>query len=195
MAHRTYRSYGNDAYNAITWVIYAHDSAEWYENEREIYITTKLKRNGGHRWTSRVRQSIKRSLKECGLGYIDLYVIHGPLGGREARKESWRAICDAQKEGVIKSIGIGLLLRYQLPFPAVRQKFCGEHDIIFEAWASLVRGLHMQHSSIGEPAVNLGQGYIPMPKSSRKDRIARNMNILELDGLDEGWSSIRRPPL
>ncbi len=43
---------------------------------------------------------------------------------------SWQAICDAKKEGVIKSIGIktyGMmnhlqeLLRYELPFPAAHQ--------------------------------------------------------------------------
>ncbi|KAF8727173.1 hypothetical protein AX14_007519 [Amanita brunnescens Koide BX004] len=245
----TYELYGKDSYNAVMWALeagYRHiDSAEWYENEREvgqaildfckltgidrseIFFTTKLKRNDVY---SRVRQSIETSLRECGLGYIDLYLIHGPLGGPQARKESWQAICDAQKEGLIKSIGISTyginhlreLLQYQLPLPAVHQidlhpfmahgeivKFCREHDIILEAWAPLVRGLRMQHPSIvelaskynKEPAqvlvrYSLQKGYIPIPKSSRKDRIMLNKDVfdfslteeevLTLDTLDEG---------
>lgn len=97
------------------------DSAAWYENEKEvgqaildfcdkakiprssIFYTTKLKLNDGY---DNVKKSIQRSLDACGLGYIDLYLIHGPLGGPQARKESWQAICDAQKEGKLKSIGI-----------------------------------------------------------------------------------------
>lgn len=74
-------------------------------------------------------QSTETWLCECGLGYINLYLIHGPLGGPQARKESWQAICDAQKEGIIKSIGVSTygmkhlqeLLQYQLPLPAVHQ--------------------------------------------------------------------------
>jgi diketogulonate reductase-like aldo/keto reductase len=53
-----------------------------------------------------VRKAIDRSLAECGLGHIDLYLIHGPLGGAQMRKESWRACVDAKKEGKLRSIGI-----------------------------------------------------------------------------------------
>ena len=120
------------------------DSAEWYENEHEvgqaildfckltgidrseIFFTTKLKKNNGY---YRTRKAIERSLKKCGLGYIDLYLIHGPLGGSQARKESWEAIYDAQKEGILKSAGISTfgmghlqeILEYQLPLPVVHQ--------------------------------------------------------------------------
>jgi diketogulonate reductase-like aldo/keto reductase len=53
-----------------------------------------------------VKKAIQNSLDNCGLGYIDLYLIHGPLGGPQARKESWQAICDAQREGNLRSTGI-----------------------------------------------------------------------------------------
>ncbi|KAF8622008.1 hypothetical protein AX15_007362 [Amanita polypyramis BW_CC] len=245
----TYELDGEDAYNAVTWALeagYRHiDSAEWYENEREvgqaildfcklsgidrseIFFTTKLKENNGYDQT---RKAIERSLKECGLGYIDLYLIHGPLGGPQARKESWQAICNAQKEGVVKSIGISTygmkhlqeILEYQLPLPVIHQidlhpfmsrrqivQFCRKHDIVLEAWAPLARGLRMQHPTIQELAAkynkepaqvfirySLQKNYIPIPKSSRKDRIISNTSIfdfsltddeiLKLDDLDEG---------
>lgn len=67
----------------------------------------------------------------CGLGYIDLYLIHGPLGGSKARKDSWKAICDFQKEspGLLKSIGISTfgihhmkeIMDLGLAVPAVHQ--------------------------------------------------------------------------
>ena len=70
----------------------------------EVFYTTKLKLNNGY---DSVKKAIQRSLDACRLGYIDLYLIHGPLGGPKARKESWQAICDFQKEtGLLKSIGI-----------------------------------------------------------------------------------------
>jgi diketogulonate reductase-like aldo/keto reductase len=120
------------------------DSAEWYENEHEcgraildfciesgvsradIFFTTKLKYNAGFDATV---NAINRSLELCGLDYIDLYLIHGPWGGPDARRQAWEACVAAQKAGKVKSIGISTFgIRHmqelfdsgQLP-PAVHQ--------------------------------------------------------------------------
>ena len=53
-----------------------------------------------------VRKSIKRSVDACGLGYIDLFLLHSPYGGREARLTSWRAIEDAIDAGEVRSGGV-----------------------------------------------------------------------------------------
>jgi len=45
-------------------------------------------------------------LKETGLDYIDLILIHAPYGGREARKGAWKALVEAHDEGKIRSLGI-----------------------------------------------------------------------------------------
>ncbi|KAJ4489838.1 aldo-keto reductase [Lentinula lateritia] len=195
----TYELDSEDAYNAVTWALeagYRHiDSAEWYENEREcgkavmdfcrghdvprssVFFTTKLKENNGYEGVTR---SIQKSLDECGLGYIDLYLIHGPIGGRTARLESWRAICEAHKSGKLRNIGIStfgikhlqeildLCSKESLPLPSVHQidlhpfqvrsgivEFNKRHGIVLEAWAPLVRGLRFKHPSI----VNLAQKY------------------------------------
>lgn len=39
-------------------------------------------------------------------GYIDLYLIHAPFGGREARLGAWKAMAQAQKEGKVRSLGV-----------------------------------------------------------------------------------------
>lgn len=134
--------------NVLYLLILDSISIEWYENEREcgkaildfchknnmprssVFYTTKLKYNNGYEGVTR---SIQKSVDECGLGFIDLYLIHGPIGGKDARLESWRAICEAQKSGKLKSIGISTFgIRHMqeivdfsasagLPLPSVHQ--------------------------------------------------------------------------
>jgi hypothetical protein len=101
----------------------AFDSAQMYHNEREVGSTIlkfleahpELKREDIH-YTSKlasngtsydaVRKSISRSVKECGLGYIDLFLLHSPYGGKEARLTSWKALEDAVLEGEVRIPGV-----------------------------------------------------------------------------------------
>lgn len=69
----------------------------------DVFYTTKLRSNSG---LSSTRKAIQASLDACQLGYIDLYLIHGPVGGPRARKESWQAIIEAKQEGKLRSIGV-----------------------------------------------------------------------------------------
>jgi diketogulonate reductase-like aldo/keto reductase len=69
----------------------------------DIFFTTKLKHNA--RFDATIN-AINRSLELCGLDYIDLYLIHGPWGGPDARRQAWEACVAAQKAGKVKSIGI-----------------------------------------------------------------------------------------
>ncbi|KAJ7220295.1 Aldo/keto reductase [Mycena pura] len=189
----TYEITGREAYDAVTWAL--EDSATWYYNEKEcgraildfckatgtpradVFYTTKLMTNTGYDATL---DAIQFSLDECGLGYIDLYLIHGPPGGTRARMECWRAICDAQKAGKLKSIGVSCfgirhlkeILSMGLAVPVVNQidlhpfmtrteivKFCQDNAIALEAWAPLVRGLRFDHPSI----VSLARKYDKAP--------------------------------
>ena len=45
-------------------------------------------------------------MKQSGLGYIDLFLLHSPYGGKAKRLECWRAIEDAIDDGEIKTGGI-----------------------------------------------------------------------------------------
>jgi len=91
------------------------DTAAAYRNERavgeaikesgidrkEIFVTTKL-------WVSEAGyentlKAIDGSLERLGLDYIDLYLIHQPLGDVYG---SWRAMEEANKNGKLKAIGV-----------------------------------------------------------------------------------------
>jgi diketogulonate reductase-like aldo/keto reductase len=124
-----YMTSGRETEAAVRWALEAGyravDSAEWYANEHEvgaavrafldseentqslrrgdIWFTTKLKTNTGYDAT---RKAIKRSIKESGLEYLDLYLLHSPYGGKKKRLECWAAVEDAVRDGEIKSAGV-----------------------------------------------------------------------------------------
>ena len=69
----------------------------------DIHFTTKLARNSEY---DKARKSISTSVKKSGLGYIDLFLLHSPYGGKEARLDSWRAVEDAIEAGEVKTGGV-----------------------------------------------------------------------------------------
>ena len=91
------------------------DTAASYENEAAIgrslrgsgvtrdalFITTKLwVQDAGYDGTLKAFDS---SLKQLGLDYIDLYLIHQPMGDYIG---AYRAMEEAYKEGKLKAIGV-----------------------------------------------------------------------------------------
>lgn len=102
------------------------DCAQMYHNEREaghaiskflsspdntaglkrqdIFFTSKLSSNSTHYET--IRRSIQKSVEISGLGYIDLFLLHSPYGGKEARLTSWRALEAAVDDGQVRMIGV-----------------------------------------------------------------------------------------
>jgi len=69
----------------------------------DIHYTSKLATNVSY---EEARRSIKQSVKTSGLGYIDLFLLHSPYGGKQARLESWRAVEDAIEEGEVRIGGV-----------------------------------------------------------------------------------------
>ncbi|KAK1057008.1 hypothetical protein LTR74_014467 [Friedmanniomyces endolithicus] len=241
---------GSEASTAVKHALEAGyravDSAQMYRNEKQvgksildylkanpevkredIHYTTKLASNSDY---ARARRSISQSVKECGLGYIDLFLLHSPYGGKQARLDSWRAVEDAIKDGEVKIGGVSnygekhldeLFANSPRIKPAVNQievhpfntrsnltAYCQQHDIVVEAYAPLARALRMKHPTIVSLAKKYGctsgqlmvrwslqHGYVPLPKSVRKERIIENSqvggfeigaeDVKAMDGLDE----------
>ena len=116
----------SEASNAVRHALDAgyrgFDSAQMYHNEKQvghaildymkqhpdlkredIHYTTKLASNSDY---DQARRSIKSSVQACGLGYIDLFLLHSPYGGKKKRLESWRAVEDAIEDGEVRIGGV-----------------------------------------------------------------------------------------
>lgn len=122
----------------------------------EFFITTKVWiQSYGYEGT---KQSFERSLKRLGVDYLDLYLVHQPLGDVYG---TWRAMQELYKEGKIRAIGVSnfqpdrlmdLIVHNEI-VPAVNQiethpfqqqietkKFLEEYNIQTESWGPFAEG-------------------------------------------------------
>jgi len=146
------------------------DTAQAYGNEKavgkaikksgvareELFITTKL-------WVSDVsydkaKNAFDKSLKNLGLDYLDLYLIHQPYGDVHG---AWHAMEELYKEGKIRAIGISNfqpdrvmdMIVFNEVVPAVNQiethpfnqhiethKFLVENKVQIESWGPFAEG-------------------------------------------------------
>lgn len=152
------------------------DSAFNYENEgalgeairlagvprERLRVTSKLP--GRHHHFEEALATIEESLFRTRLDYYDLYLIHWPNPSRDLYVEAWRALIEARKRGLVRSIGVcnflpvhlERLLRETGVAPAVNQielhpyfqqaeqrAFDKAHGIVTEAWSPLGRANHL----------------------------------------------------
>lgn len=85
----------------------------------ELFITTKL-------WVQDAsyegaKAAIETSLKKLGLDYINLYLLHQPMGDYIG---AYRAMEEAYKDGRIKAVGVCNM------YPHVLADFCETVDVI-----------------------------------------------------------------
>ncbi|KAF9438912.1 hypothetical protein BGZ76_003272 [Entomortierella beljakovae] len=176
---------------AILWALqagYRHiDTATSYENENavgnairksgiprdQIFVTTKLTEDD-QGYESAIA-ACELSLEKLGMDYIDLYLIHAPLCGSEARAQSWKAFETLVAQGKVKSIGVSnygvhhlkeLLGSNPTIRPVVNQievhpwlirpdifSFCEAQHIAIEAYSPLCRGNKMNDPTIAKLAL------------------------------------------
>jgi len=146
------------------------DTASAYENEEavgkairkstvpreEIFITTKLWiQDTGYEKT---KKAFEKSLKNLELDYLDLYLIHQPIGDVYG---AWRAMEELYKAGKIRAIGVSNfhpdrlmdLTLFNEIVPAVNQiethpfqqqienqQFMQENGVQIESWGPFAEG-------------------------------------------------------
>lgn len=137
----------------------------------DLFITTKLwVQDASYEGT---KKAFEISLKKLGLEYLDLYLIHQPMGDYVG---AYRAMEELYKEGVIRAIGVCNFYPHVLAdlcetvevTPAVNQvelhpffaqadalALMKEYEVVPEAWGPFAEGKHgiFTHpvlSSIGE---------------------------------------------
>lgn len=81
-------------------------------SRHEILVTSKLP-GLAHQYDMAIKL-IQESLYRTGLDYFDIYLIHWPLPKRDLYVEAWQALIDAQKFGLIRSIGVSNFTREHL---------------------------------------------------------------------------------
>lgn len=148
------------------------DTAYNYENEGtvgkaiqashvdrdQIIVTSKLP--GRYHSYDQAITAIQESIYRLGVEYIDLYLIHWPNPKQGKYVEAWKALIDAQKLGLVKSIGVCNFLEEHIDtleketgvLPAVNQielhpyfnqketlEYHNQKGIIIEAWSPLGR--------------------------------------------------------
>lgn len=100
---------------------YRHiDTAQYYENEaevgealceskvprEEVYITSKILSPGSD-LDDTYKKIVASAEKLAGKGgYVDLFLIHSPNGGAQARKLMWQALEKAKETGIVRDIGV-----------------------------------------------------------------------------------------
>jgi len=74
----------------------------------ELMINSKLP-GKAHEYDKAIKM-IQESLYRIGIDYFDKYLIHWPLPKQDKYDEAWQALVDAQKFGLIKTIGVSNFL-------------------------------------------------------------------------------------
>lgn len=127
----------------------------------QIMVSSKLP-GAKHAYDDAITM-IQESLYRMGLDYFDKYLIHWPLPKQDKYVEAWQALVDAQKFGLIRSIGVSNFLPEHLDriidatgvTPAANQverhpyftnknvlAYNKEHGILTEAWSPFGREIN-----------------------------------------------------
>ena len=170
----------------------------------ELFITTKL-------WVQDAsyegaKQAIETSLDKLGLDYIDLYLIHQPMGdyyGAYRAMEEAIGVCNFYPERLVD-----LCLNVEVK-PAVNQvelhpffqqenalKVMKEYGVQPEAWGPFAEGNHgiftdEKLTAIGKKygktaaqvvlRWNIQRGVVVIPKSVHKNRMEQNIDIWDFE--------------
>jgi len=168
---------------------YRHIDTAWlYDNERdvgravlesgiereEVFITTKVW-NSDQGYHSTLK-ACEKSLRRLGLSYIDLYLIHWPVQGKN--KDTWKAMIQLLRDGKTRAIGVSNYEIFHLQeiiqnfdvVPSINQvefhpflyqerllEFCKNNNIQLEAYSPLTRGQRLKHPTVIRLAEKYGK--------------------------------------
>lgn len=197
------------------------DTAQVYGNEEgvgeavkksdisreDLFITTKAQTDG----YDETAEGINNSLKKLQMDYIDLMIIHWPMGNS---LETYRAMADAYKAGKIRAIGlsnfnpnqIDAILKSSDVKPVIDQiethlywqqskiaPYLAEHEIVHEAWAPFGEEYAKEYNVSGSQILLRAmtqQKIVVIPKSNNEAHLRSNLDIFnfkltdaELEGL------------
>lgn len=186
----TFLSSPDECYNACLYALklgYRHiDTAQNYKNEEavgkaikdsgvkreDIFITSKLQisRYG----KNNTKMAVLKSLKDLGVDYIDLYLMHWPSRNYDFNLETYKALEEMKDMGYIRSIGVSNFqihhLEHLLPFvkykpvtnqvelhPGLSQvglvEYCKKNDIVVTSYGPFMKGEALKLDCINKLAL------------------------------------------
>ena len=221
----TWQLDGDDAYNGVRAALdigYRHiDTATAYDNEdkvgaairdsgvgrENVFITTKCPPGNA----GREAETLDRSLKNLGVDFVDLWLIHWPPSG-EARPDMWKAFIEALDQGKTRAIGVSNYSIAQIdelvaatgrgpalnqipwnPFNFSEREVADlqSRDVVLEGYSPLKRS-DLRNPVLADIAAAHGKttaqvilrwhvehGFVVIPRSRRRARIAENFAILD----------------
>ncbi|ODN87714.1 hypothetical protein L198_06941 [Cryptococcus wingfieldii CBS 7118] len=167
-----------------------------------------------------IYDSIKESVSKLDPregGYVDLMLLHHTGPDREGREAGWRGLARAQKEGLVKSIGLSNCnIKHLETLPAPRASvvqlelnpfcqqreltaYCASKGIICQAYCPTVRYIEdkIKNPIIVKIAERLGQSegpvllrFIPIPRSSKPARLQDNLRAFSFELSPEDMTAL-----
>ena len=158
---------GTETFEAVAAALRAGyrmiDTAAMYGNEEsvgraisssgipreELFVTTKLLPRD-HGYLSAIA-ACEASLHRLGMSYVDLYVIHAPVGGKIV--ETWDALLELQRLGKARKVGVSnfgvehlqTLKEHKRPLPPLNQ--VEMHPLVYHPRRALLR-FHGEHNIV-----------------------------------------------
>jgi diketogulonate reductase-like aldo/keto reductase len=164
------------------------DTATLYGNEKEVgrgvknsglsrsevFVVTKLW-DSDHGYEN-CKAAFMKSLGKLDTGYVDLYLIHSPLGGDNLR--TYDAMLELKQQGLIRSVGVSSfgvahlegLRKAGRPLPSVNQielhplhhkqsvvDYCRVNGIALMAYTPLIHAEKMNDKTMNEVAKRYGK--------------------------------------
>ncbi|TDS56546.1 aldo/keto reductase [Myroides indicus] len=140
---------------------------------KDIFVTSKLWNKA--RGYDTALKAFEISLKNLGMDYLDLYLIHWPANAKQfddwekINANSWKALEKLYAEGLVKAIGVSNFLTEHLKalektatiLPMVNQiefhpgymqtetvAYCKNNNILVEAWSPLGTGKMLENETL-----------------------------------------------
>jgi 2,5-diketo-D-gluconate reductase A len=187
----------------------------------ELFVTTKMWIQ--HTGEETAKREFDKSRQRLGLDYLDLYLIHQPLGDYYS---SWHAMQKLYGEGLIRAIGVSNfypdrlvdLIKHNDITPAVNQiethpffqrtadqTLMRERGVQIESWGPFAEGKKdlftnpMLTDIAGAHGKSVAQvvlrwliqrDVVVIPKSTRPERMAQNLDVFDFDLTDDEMSRI-----
>jgi diketogulonate reductase-like aldo/keto reductase len=166
----------------------------------DIFITTKVQADRA----GRERETIAASLRSLSVAYVDLWLIHWPP--RSGAPAMWRNLIAAREAGLTRTIGVSNFSPAQIDqldeTPVLNQipwspfdydealvAELRKRDVVLEGYSPLKRS-DLRNKVLTEIATahgvttaqvvlrwHIDHGFVAIPKSSKPERIASNVDI------------------